>query len=108
MELSGKIWRKNMVKTRTKKQEYIDTYYEHYCDLCGKRIDFERTSIEYEKSSYNYGSDGYGHTKIFCDVCEECFVDKIIPTLQGLGIKFSTEEAFDGEYEYSEYKGKKK
>lgn len=96
-----------MVKTRTEKREYIETYDEHYCDLCGKRT-YDATSIEWIESSYNYGSDGYGHTKIFCDICKDCFVDKIIPTIQKLGVKFSTEEAFDGEYEYSEYEENKK
>jgi len=77
------------------------------CDLCGKEYRDARwaghgvvwhteescrdiTSI-YMKESFNNEWETWG-TTTKADICFSCFEDKVIPTLEGLGVSFRKED----------------
>lgn len=76
------------------------------CDICKKEgienyngnkwnkysYNINNTTIEYSVGN-NYGSDGcYEETKYF-DICDECFIAKVVPALESLGAVMYVEES---------------
>ncbi len=66
------------------------------CDFCSKVIK-EREDYEIKEASIScrrgtrYPEGGSSVTKIV-DVCADCFDEKVIPVIEGLGVKFREEE----------------
>ena len=85
-------------ETITREEKVVDVY---SCDLCGRaspsQYDWgvERkhdlsVSLELRDATYT-GFDPVGKS-ISADVCPECFVDKVIPALEVIGLKFRTRD----------------
>ena len=68
------------------------------CDICGgsdesikDNCDFDNVEIEYNDVDHSYPECGSG-TKYTYDICEECFVSKVIPSMLELGATPHTED----------------
>lgn len=88
-------------ETITREESVVNVY---SCDLCGRispsQYDWaeERkrelsTHLELRDSTYG-GFDPVG-TTTSADVCPECFVDKVVPALEAIGLKFRTTDIND-------------
>ena len=93
-----------MVKQEKIEKLYKDTINVHYCDLCGDETSYSDAKIECRLDGYNYGSDGVWHREVFFDVCDKCFVKKVVPALKKIGLKPIIEDYNDGDYKYEECK----
>lgn len=66
------------------------------CDLCGLEIK-ERDIFDtytggiYMKEETSYGDSGSA-TETRADICKDCFTDRVIPALEGICVRFRTEE----------------
>ena len=94
----------SMIKQEKVKKVYEDTRNVHYCDLCRDEICRSDVDIKCRLDGYNYGSDGVWNRELFFDVCDKCFVKKVVPALKKIGLKPMIEDYDDGNYEYEECK----
>jgi hypothetical protein len=75
-----------------KEEQYLDYI---SCDLCGERVDSQGYNAEEvtikHRTGCNYPEAGSGD-ETSVDLCGKCFDEKLIPWLESLGVKPTTEE----------------
>jgi hypothetical protein len=72
-----------------KPAEEIDVVDFIACDVCNKKIEttkkFEINEVEIKhRKGNNFPEEGSG-TEISFDICENCFNEKVVPFLKGIG-----------------------
>jgi hypothetical protein len=91
-------------ETITREEKVVDVF---SCDLCGraspspydwasKHMHDLITQIELRDTTYETGLDSSG-TITSADVCPECFVDKVVPALEAIGLKFRMRDVIDND-----------
>lgn len=95
-----------MTKYRKKVEKHIETHWEEdttLCDLCRRNVEsvssssYDNTEITIEARIGSIYPEGDTREGYRLDCCEECFISKVKPAVEGLGIKwheFASEDAY--------------
>ncbi len=91
----------------TRRRPHLETV-ETRCDYCDKDIErhnrgnYDRSEVSMEaKLGENYGDEGDNRDYYWLDCCPQCFLEKVKPAIEALGVKFH--QGDDRErYEYQE------
>ncbi len=83
----------------------------YYCDFCGNDLakqnptSYDRNEATIEALEGEYFPEGDCRTRYNIDVCVECFLDKVKPAIEALGVKFREGSADDRYYKHVDKMG---